>query len=291
MSNKNIARTILILGANGMLGSGLAKVFFDAGFDLQLQVRPGRKRAFMDHAKISVAELSDFAAISAYITKRRPDIVINCIGVIKQSDNMQDKVETISVNALLPHRLAEVCNAIDSRLIHFSTDCVFTGSGNGCYSVDDIPDATDLYGRSKLLGEVDYGRALTLRTSIIGREYDRALSLVDWYLAQTSPIKGYRKAVFSGLPVNEIGRFLVQYIVGVNDIAGLYQLSADPIDKFELLRLVQAHFEAGVDIIPDDSVVIDRSLSSQPLKELTGYKPAKWEQLISEMAAFYKRAF
>lgn len=289
MTNPSDPKNIVILGANGMLGNGLARVLVEANLPVTLLLRKAREMPSVIHSTASVLKMNQASDMIGYLRVKKPDIVINCIGVIKQSGNMMNRVETIEINTLFPHRLAEACREVGSRLIHFSSDCVFTGRKGATYEMSDTPDATDLYGRSKLLGEVDYGNALTLRTSIIGRQPNRALSLIDWYFSQTKPVKGYRRAVFSGLPVNEIGTFLVKYIIPNPSILGLYNLSAAPINKFELLKLVQHYFDSGPDIIADDNLVINRSLSSETLRKITGYNPPGWSELIEEMSRFYKK--
>lgn len=216
----------------------------------------------------------------------RPDVVINCVGIIKQLPSANDYLHSLDINATLPHRLIKYCDAIGARLVHFSTDCVFSGE-QGSYTEKDVPDAHDLYGRTKLLGEVDYGNCLTLRTSIIGHELSRAKSLVDWFLSQERVVKGYRNAVFSGLPTIEIARVLKNYVIPTPDLRGLYHLSVESINKYELLRLIANIYEKEIEVIPDDEVRVDRSLNSDRFRSATGYRPAAWPSLIEAMHAEY----
>ena len=189
----------------------------------------------------------------------------------------------------MPHQLAESCENIGAKLVHFSTDCVFLGRG-GLYKESDTPDAVDLYGRSKLLGEVDYGRHLTLRTSIIGHELGKSLSLVDWFLSQRGVVKGYRNAIFSGMPTVFVAEFLKDFVFG-KKINGLYHLSVDPIDKHTLLQLINDAYFTGVEIIPCDDLVINRSLNSDALRAITDFNPPSWANLIKKMREEYLEYF
>ena len=216
----------------------------------------------------------------------KPDVVINCIGIIKQLPYSNDHLNSLAINSTLPHRLAQYCNAFGARLVHFSTDCVFSGK-QGQYKEDDFPDASDLYGRTKYLGEVSYENTLTLRTSIIGHEICRAKSLVDWFLGQTGEVKGFSKAVFSGLPTIEIARVVKELVIPNQDLSGLYHLSVDPINKLDLLRLVAEIYGKVIKIIPDEDLVIDRSLNSDRFRAATGFEPRPWPHLIKDMHGSY----
>jgi dTDP-4-dehydrorhamnose reductase len=186
---------------------------------------------------------------------------------------------------MLPHRLARLAALVDARLIHVSTDCVFTGK-KGDYRESDVPDAQDLYGRSKLLGEVDYPNAITLRTSIIGTELRDAHGLVGWFLAQRGSVKGYSKAVFSGLPTVALAHVIRDYVLPNPALRGVWHVSAAPIAKYDLLKLVAAEYGMDIDIVPDDTLVIDRSLDSSRFRLETGWKPLSWPTLIASMRQF-----
>ena len=190
-----------------------------------------------------------------------------------------------SINALLPHRLARLCEVTGARLVHMGTDCVFSGA-KGMYTEADASDAKDLYGRSKYLGEVDYPHAITLRTSIIGHELNGSRSLVGWFLAQEGSVKGFKRAIFSGLPTVEIARLIRDYVIPYPDLHGLYHVSAEPINKFDLLTLVANHYGKSIDILRDETFVIDRSLDSTRFRAVTGFHPAPWDELIRVMHNF-----
>lgn len=225
-------------------------------------------------------------SLTRLFTLARPDVVINCIGLIKQLAEAGNPLAAIPINALLPHRLACLCDMAGARLIHISTDCVFSGA-RGMYSEQDVSDAQDLYGRSKYLGEVDYPHAVTLRTSIIGHELGSVPhGLVGWFLAQQGAVNGFTRAIFSGLPTMELARVMRDFVIPNTQLRGLYHVSAEPINKFELLKLVAQVYGKTITITPDDKLVIDRSLDSSRFRETTGYRPPAWPELVHRMHEF-----
>ncbi|MBA2628810.1 MAG: sugar nucleotide-binding protein, partial [Rickettsiaceae bacterium] len=169
--------------------------------------------------------------------------------------------------------------------IHISTDCVFSGS-EGSYTEDDFPDAYDLYGRSKLLGEVDYPNAITLRTSIIGHELSGNRSLINWFLSQDKKASGFTKAIYSGLPTIELAEIIDKYVIPRPQMHGLYHVSSEPINKYELLKLVRDVYTKDIEIEPSDKLIIDRSLNSERFRNETGYKPPIWSKLVQKMYEF-----
>jgi dTDP-4-dehydrorhamnose reductase len=231
------------------------------------------------------ADIENDDSLAQLFAEVRPDIVINCIGLVKQLAQANDVLAALPINSLLPHRLARLCASAGARLIHISTDCVFSGD-KGMYREDDFSDARDLYGRSKFLGEVDYPNAVTLRTSIIGHELNSTHGLVEWFLSQQSGVLGYSKAVFSGLTTLELARVMHDFVIPRPDLRGVYHVSVDPIDKETLLRQVAKTYGKTIDITPDDKVVIDRSLDSTRFRQATGYSPPAWPELIARMKQF-----
>jgi dTDP-4-dehydrorhamnose reductase len=212
----------------------------------------------------------------------RPDVVINCIGLVKQRVEADTPLEAIPINSLFPHRLARLCDVAGARLIHISTDCVFSGT-RGMYQEQDVSDAQDLYGRSKYLGELHYPHTVTIRTSIIGHGLSTSHGLVDWFLAQTSTVNGYKRTVFSGLPTIELARVMRDFLVPNPRLRGLYHVSSEPINKCELLKLVAQAYDKKIQIISDERIVNDRSLDSSRFRELTGYQPPAWPELVRRM--------
>jgi dTDP-4-dehydrorhamnose reductase len=281
---------ILIVGVSGMLGHATYRLFAaSAGFHVAGTTRSLKGLDSLprnDTARITDrVDITDSDRLVRLFTDDRPDVVINCVGVIKQLAAAKDPLISIATNALFPHRLAQLCAAVGARLVQISTDCVFTGN-RGRYRESDRPDAEDLYGRSKLLGEVDYPNAVTLRTSIIGHEIGKALSLVDWFLSEPGPtVRGYRKAIYTGLPTVELARVIRDYVIPRPELRGLWHLSSDPISKYDLLKLVAKTYGKNMEILPDDSVNIDRSLDGSRFRDATGYAAAPWGDLVKLMYA------
>lgn len=281
---------VLVLGASGMLGNAVLRLFAQSsGCQVFGSVRSsGALRLLPDdvHSNvISGVDVENLDSLTRLFANVHPDIVINCIGLVKQLAEADDPLAAIPINAMLPHRLARLCEVAGARLVHISTDCVFSGS-KGMYKEADASDAKDLYGRSKYLGEVDYPHAITLRTSIIGHELDGARSLVGWFLAQQGSVKGFKHAIFSGLPTVEIARIIRDYVIPHPELHGLYHVSAEPINKYDLLRLVAQVYEKNIEIVPDDKFTIDRSLDSSRFRALSGYSPPIWSELVSKMCQF-----
>jgi dTDP-4-dehydrorhamnose reductase len=229
------------------------------------------------------ASVGDINSFSAIFEELKPDVVVNCIGVVKQSEAAKDPLISIAVNSLFPHQVAQICYTANSRLIHISTDCVFSGRG-GNYTEDDLSDAEDLYGRSKYLGEISGDHRLTIRTSLIGRELLGSNGLIEWFLGnEGKTVPGYVKAFFSGLTTNAIARLLAQIIQEHPELNGVWHIASDPISKHDLLALVKDVFALDIQITPDDSVVVNRSLSAEKLRKATGIVAPAWRKMIEEM--------
>lgn len=229
----------------------------------------------------SNVDTGNLTKISEILESLKPDFVINSIGIIKQLKQSKDKIQSIEVNSLWPHQLAEICAKHNAKMIHFSTDCVFTGS-KGNYKEEDLADARDTYGLSKFMGEVDYPHTLTLRTSIIGHELNSNVSLIDWFLSQSTECKGFTEAIYSGFPTVEIANFLNEYIFK-NFVSGVYHLSSEPISKYDLLKIVAEVYGKPIQINPSQDLKIDRSLNSDKLRSLVGFKPKTWPELVKSM--------
>ena len=281
---------ILILGVSGMLGNTLFRFLSNTkGFSVMGTVRPSALALFSDSPLINniipVIDLTLQDQLETLFNEVKPDIIINCIGIIKQASGSDNPLNVIPLNSIFPHQLANLINETSTRLIHISTDCVFSGK-TGMYKENDLIDVQDLYGLSKYLGEVDYPNTITLRTSIIGHELDSSRSLISWFLSQTGCIKGYSKAIFSGLPTVEIARVIRDYVFTHPELHGLYHLSADPISKYDLLQIVAKEYKKNIDIEVDEGLVIDRSLDSTRFMVATGYHPPDWGELVKKMCKF-----
>lgn len=281
---------ILILGVTGMLGNTMFRFLSqEQSFKVYGTARHNKVLANVPEKLssqiITGVDVENHDSLIATFAKVQPSIVINCIGLIKQLSSASEPLSAIPINSILPHRLASLCEVIGARLIHISTDCVFSGD-KGNYKEDDLPDAIDLYGRSKLLGEVDYPYATTLRTSIIGHELSGNKSLINWFLSQTGVIQGFTQAIFSGVPTVELARIIKEFVLPYPKLNGLYHVAAQPISKFDLLTLVSKIYKKDIKIIPSTSIVIDRSLNAERFNQVTKYSPPLWEKLIKDMKEF-----
>lgn len=282
---------VLILGAGGMLGHTVLRYFaarqrHDVSGTMRspaaLQQLPADLRLRM----LTGVDVESSGSLERVFAEVRPQAVINCVGVVKQLAQAEDPLTAIPINSLLPHRLARHCADHGARLLHVSTDCVFAGT-RGAYREDDLPDALDLYGRSKLIGEVDHPHAITLRTSIIGPELGEGRhGLFAWFMSQQGAVRGYTKAVFSGLPTVELARVMHDFVLPDATLRGLYHVAAEAIDKYSLLREIARIYGKEIRIEPDDKVVIDRSLDGTRFRQSTGYAPRAWPDLLREMHAF-----
>lgn len=282
---------ILVLGVTGMLGNAVFRMFQAAGQHETWGTM--RSHAALRHFEpqshahlITGLDVLDQDALTATLARVRPELVVNCVGLIKQFSDANDPLAALPINAMLPHRLARLCELLGSRLIHVSTDCVFSGR-KGMYQEGDVSDADDLYGKSKYIGEIhDLPHVITLRTSIIGHELNSARSLIGWFLSQQGSVKGYTRAIFSGLPTCELARVIRDIVLGRPDMSGLYHVAAAPISKYELLKLVNKEYGKGLEIVADDGLMIDRSLNAGHFREATGYVAPPWPQLVALMRSF-----
>lgn len=278
----------LILGGNGMLGHKLYQRLYST-IDVWATIRSDftsvARNGIFDPARIiGGVDISSPSSVEDAIRVAEPDVVINAVGVIKQLPTSNDVINTLTVNSILPHRLAGLSEKYGFRLISISTDCVFNGE-RGNYSEHDKPDAYDLYGRSKNLGEVSIGNCLTLRTSIIGRELNSAHSMVEWFLSNRGKkVNGYANAIYSGFPTVIFADIITKLLLEYPDLRGLYHVSSDSINKYELLTLINNYFDAKVEIERFDDFRIDRSLDSTKFRELVDFSPQPWEKMIESMA-------
>ncbi len=278
---------VLILGASGLIGSGLFQ-YLSTQVSLEvlgtvrsknlIELFPKRLRKNL----LSGVEVTGGSKTLNLISRLRPNILINCVGLTKHLPAGNNPLAAIPLNAYLPHYLAAHCKKEGVRLIHISSDCVFAGTKGG-YQESDIPDATDIYGKSKALGEVDDGSALTLRTSTIGYELASAHGLLNWFLSQTDQCCGFKKAVFSGVPTVELARIISDFVIPSPNLVGLYHVAGKPISKYDLLEMIASEYDKNIKIIPDNRFNIDRSLDGTKFSKAVGYKPPGWPKLIKMM--------
>jgi dTDP-4-dehydrorhamnose reductase len=273
--------SVLILGGMGMLGHKIAQRIPGA----LVTTRESWPEPFEAGRVLTRVDAADWLSLAQLLRERRPRVIVNCVGVIKQRAEAKSPIPSITLNALLPHRLAELCASWGGRLIHFSTDCVFSGE-RGRYSESDESDAHDLYGRTKYLGEVSVApNALTLRTSIIGRELTHFQSLLEWLLSQNNKkIKGYTRALYSGVTTNYLAGLVSDLILEFPDLCGLHQVTAQTISKFDLLCLLRDAYNLDMEITADDSFFCDRSMIGKKFEQATGYVTPSWPVLVAQLA-------
>jgi dTDP-4-dehydrorhamnose reductase len=280
---------VLVFGASGMIGSAMLRVLSEKS-DWQVfgTLRSDDAKRFFSPAiasrLLTGVDVDKHDALVRVFAQIRPDVVVNCIGLTKHHKEADDPLLAIPVNALLPHRMAELCAIGGARMVHVSTDCVLSGA-KGAYTEDDPADAKDVYGKAKFLGEVNYPHAITLRTSTIGHELQSRYGLLEWFLSQQGQCKGFSRAIFSGLPNTVFAQIVRDIVIPRPDLSGLYHVGASAIDKYDLLRLISDVYGKSITLERDEQFVIDRSLNSGRFTQATGYIAPAWPELIQSMHA------
>jgi len=278
---------VLVLGASGMIGSALIRVLSErSNYEVWGTVRAERVKQFFSasiaHNLVEDVDLENYDVLLRLLKQLRPDVIVNCAGLTKHKPEADDPLITIPINTLMPHRLVKLCNLIGARLIHISTDCVFSGE-KGEYVESDFADARDIYGKSKALGEINYPNTITLRTSTIGHELNSAYGLLEWFLSQDKSCKGYSRAIFSGVPTIVLAQIIRDVVIPYKELSGIYHVSAKSINKHELLKLIAKVYGKSIQITDDDSLAIDRSLNADKFYAATGYVAPEWPELIRIM--------
>lgn len=280
---------ILVIGANGMLGNACMNYFINnTKFEIIGTVRSeGSLGLFKPHIRgqlISGVDVTSERSQEMLFKKFLPDVVINCVGLVKQSKDGGNIHKSIVLNALLPHQLNEQCKAYNSRLIQISTDCVFSGKKKGGYTEGDHSDACDIYGKTKFLGEIHNDQnAITLRTSYIGNELSGSHGLLEWFLNQQGSCYGFTKAIYSGLPTVILMEVIEDILLQHPYLNGLYHLASTPISKFDLLTLIARSFNKNINIVPKEDPAIDRSLNGARFYNATGFIAPTWDKMIEKM--------
>ena len=279
---------ILVLGGDGMLGHQLLRQWRDR-HEVRVTLRLGldayqHLSLFNIENSFDCVDASNTERIGNILRSWQPAAVVNAIGVVKQRDDANKHIPSLEINALFPHRLAELCGAAESRLVHVSTDCVFSGR-KGSYTEDDPCDVQDIYGMTKFLGELGNGEGITFRTSIIGLELTRKSSLIEWFLSQGGSIRGFRKAIYSRLTTMEMSRVIERVLASYSELTGLWHIASRPIDKYTLLKMLAEKLgRTDVTIEPYDDFVCDRSLDGSRFDNITGYSPPEWGVMLDELA-------
>ncbi len=282
---------VLILGGEGMLGHKVFQVL-SGRFETYATFRDiqGLWTKYPIYAMTEASRLlggvdgMDFQTVVSAMGQVKPDVAINCIGIIKQLKEANDPIISLTLNSLLPHRLADLCAATHARLFHMSTDCVFSGR-QGHYSEEDFSDAEDLYGRSKYLGELNREGCLTIRTSIFGRDFLKQSALLEWFLSQRGgTVMGYRNAIYTGFPTQVLARIMGDLIEQHPQLSGVYQIASGPISKYDLLMRLRAAMQLDITIEPYDDPPCDRSLSAAKFLQATDYSIPTWDEMVAELA-------
>jgi dTDP-4-dehydrorhamnose reductase len=277
---------ILVLGGDGMMGHQVFR-YLDARHEVRVTLRRNLAayklfRLFDESNAFSGVDVRSLDRLTEVMAEFRPEAVINAVGVVKQRPAAKELLPSLEINAVLPHRLSVLCKAAGARLVQVSTDCVFNGR-KGNYLESDSSDAEDIYGRTKFLGELHDLHCLTLRTSIIGRELSRKESLVEWFLAQKGTVQGFTKAIYTGFSTLEMSRIIEMMLVEHPQASGVYHVSSDPINKYDLLSLIKREMNLDTVIIPTDDHQCDRSLNSTIFRSKFGYMPPPWTEMVEEM--------
>jgi len=282
---------ILVLGASGMLGSAVFAVLSEkSNWKIFGSIRSAEFKSFfppkLSNQLIEGCDVSNQDKLVRIFDQIKPQVVINCISLPKSVINTHSILDILPIHALLPHRLARLCGLTGARLVHISTDGVFSGL-KGQYTEHDLPDARDIYGTSKFLGEVNYTHAITLRTSIIGPELRGVNGLLEWVLSQRSQCRAFTRAIFSGFPTNVLAEIIRDVVIPMPELSGVYHVAAPPISKFRLLQLITRQYGKDIKLIPDEGPTIDRSLDASLFCKATGYVPPEWPELIDSMHSYH----
>lgn len=287
----NNQKRILILGGTGMLGHILWERLSHRFPNVYTTIRRSiedyeNDRLLRSDRVIDHIDVMDYRIFEGVVRAIKPDVILNCIGITKRREDPINSIPSIVLNALFPHKLAKLAADIKAKVIHFSTDCVFDGR-TGHYLDDTLPNATDLYGRTKALGEVTGNNVLTLRSSFIGKEMCEGTELLEWFLSQKTTVRGFKNAIYTGLTTLELSRVIEKLILDYPDASGLYNVSSEPINKFDLLSLIGEKMHRSVEIIPDESFHCDRSLDSERFRRDFGYTPPTWTKMVEELSQEY----
>ena len=279
---------IIILGGTGMLGHRLWQHFSPRYLGTYATVRQrravyARHGIFEDDRVIDCVDVENFPELSGVLKSVRPDFILNCIGVTKRHKDADAALQAITLNALLPNRLAAWGAEHGAKVVNFSTDCVFDGE-KGNYGEESPTNATDLYGKTKALGEIQGPHALTLRSSFIGCELEGGTELLEWFLSQKGTVRGFKNALYSGFTTLELSRIVEDILLHHPDLHGLYNVSSEVISKFDLLTLIKEKMRLEVELVPEENFHCKRNLDSSRFRKELGYVPPSWESMVEELS-------
>lgn len=279
---------ILVLGGDGMLGHQLLLSLqknHAVRATLRQEINAYKNfKIFNNQNSYFRVDVRNEDNLKHIVDSFQPEAIINAVGIVKQRQSAKESLPCLEINSLLPHRLALLCEQYKIRMIHISTDCVFSGK-KGQYLENDFSDAEDLYGKSKFLGEVHDKHCVTIRSSIIGLELARKTALIEWFLAQKGVIRGFRRAIYTGLTTQEMSRVIEKILVQYVNLSGVWHVTSNPINKYELL-VALSHMlgRNDIQIEPDDTFTCDRSLIGDVFQTVTGYQSPNWKEMLSELA-------
>lgn len=279
---------VLILGATGLLGNTLFRLLSQStNLEVFGTIRNiSNVKYFITSIiknLVTVENLEDIHSLERLLDIYEPDLVINCTSLSRSEDANLGRL--IQIYSLFPQLLSKLCRLREIRMIQISSDGVFSGN-RGCYTENDIPDAVDPYGIAKILGEIHDTHVFTMRTSILGPELSQGCGLLSWFLAQKEECRCFTQAIFSGLTTLVVAQIIRDIIIPNAYLYGVFNVSADPISKFDLLDIVRRQYGKQIQMIPDDSVIIDRSLCPERFRLATGYIAPSWQEMIESMHAF-----
>ena len=279
---------ILILGGNGMIGHKIFQVLNEDFKNTWVLIRKKKRDLpyvnFFNSNIIEGFELEDDKTLFSFLDNFNPDIIINAVGITIRRGVNKKISKSIFINSLLPNLLEDWVDRMpNKRLIHLSTDCVFNGE-LGSYNEESIPNATDIYGRTKILGEVKGSNTITLRSSMIGRELENFTELFEWVISQKgSRIKGFNNAIYSGITTIRMARYIKLIIMNFPKLSGLFNVSSEPISKYNLIKLLNKNFDLNLTIEIENSYKTNKVLDSGKFFNLISLSPPTWEDLIIEL--------
>lgn len=245
-----------------------------------------RKKVSKQKNILTKIDIKDFKLLKKRILEISPDMIINCIGIVKSEVKNISKYQVIKINSKLPNYLNKISSKLNFKLVHISTDCVFSGK-NKINSEKSVTKPLDLYGKSKLAGEFKSNTNIVIRTSIIGHEIDYKRGLLEWFLKQEGSIFGFSKAFFSGLTTLELSKIIYEKIIFKKDLSGIYHVSGKKINKYNLLKKIRKIYNKKINIKKESKFSINRSLDSTRFISRTGYVKKNWDIMILENKKFF----